>query len=290
MSYRSVVVGVALLFTSVVASAASADLLYPPKTSAGHDFNHAPIGQSFKALASRVKAGIYIADGNSFTNWLATIYPGQIQPGSYPYTITSPIKVRVELLQGEGVGGGVLHSRTIDLNYPFSGFLEFDYAAVGITLDPGQQYTLLVTDVSGQTYPNGVTGWIVPSVHDFNTGASLASGAYPDGRPILQGALMTDDAGIGDNAFDVLDVGSSSPPISNACIRPKGTKASKGKGIVAAVGENYIMINSKHIDYASCTSMHYGGYSTAPVVGDRVEWQGFVEANGNIMAQTLTFN
>jgi hypothetical protein len=354
--------------SSATGWAGSTDLQYVPTTSAGHDFNHAPIGQSFKALASSVKAGIFIADEDSFTTWLSQTYPG-LPP--FPYAVAPSVTVKVQLLQGEGVNGAVLDSRNLTLSKPFMGFVEVDYAAAGVNLITGNTYTLLMTDISGQSYPNGVTGWVVPSVHDYSTGASLPPGAYADGLPILQGALVTDDAGIGDNAFEVLDIGGSTPPplaiagtlpygqvgqpysatltasggvapytwsvsglpaglaftadgtiwgtpttagtfnvgvavtdSGNAtagatysmvvsqlsCTKPKSAKLSKGKGTVAAVGVNYIMVGTKRIDYASCTSINYGGYATAPAVGDRVEWQGFVESNGNVMAQTLTFN
>ena len=117
----------------------------------------------------------------------------------------------MQLLAGEGIGGTELDSRNITLTKPFMGFVDVDYAAAGISLVPGEKYTLLMTDISGQSYPNGVTGWVVPSVTDLSTGASLPPGAYPDGRPILQGALVSNDAGIGDNAFEVLDTGATAP-------------------------------------------------------------------------------
>lgn len=367
MKCRTFLVGAILALSSAVAWAGSTDLQFSPTTSAGHDFNHAPIGQSFKALAPSVKAGIFIADEDSFTTWLSQTYPG-LPP--FPYAIAPSLTVKVELLQGEGVGGSVLDSRNLTLTKPYMGFVEVDYAAAGVSLVPGNKYTLLMTDISGQSYPNGVTGWVVPAVHDFTTGASLAPGAYADGRPILQGALVTNDAGIGDNSFEVLDIGSSTPAplvisgtlpygqvgqpytatlsasggvppynwsvsglpaglalnngtisgtpttggtfnvgvtvidsnnvMANAtysmvisqlsCTKPKAARSSKGKGAVTAVGLNYIVVNTRRIDYANCTSMNYGGYATAPAVGDRVEWQGFIEPNGNVMAQTLTFN
>lgn len=80
------------------------------------------------------------------------------------------------------------------------------------------------------------------------------------------------------------------PSPSLACTPPSGAKASKGKGTVTAVGVDYIMVKTKRIDYASCTSMNYGGNATAPMPGNYVAWEGFVEANGNVMAQTLSFN
>ncbi|MFI5398369.1 MAG: hypothetical protein ACHQ9S_22765 [Candidatus Binatia bacterium] len=77
------------------------------------------------------------------------------------------------------------------------------------------------------------------------------------------------------------------PAPSLSCTRPKGAKPRQGKGIVTAVGVNYIMVKTTRIDYANCTAMNYGGDTTAPAVGDQVEWEGFVETNGNVMGQTL---
>ncbi|CAK0749825.1 conserved exported hypothetical protein [Gammaproteobacteria bacterium] len=452
MKFKTYLAIALLALGSVAAWAGATDLQFPPTTSGGHDFNHAPVGQTFIALASQIKAGLYIADQGSFTNWLATLYPGQIQPGSYPYAVAPSIRVNVKLIQGVETTGPVQDSRDLTLTAPFMGFVDVDYAALGVYLVPGSQYTLLMTDVSGQAYPNGVTGWVVPSVVDYSTGASLPPGAYADGLPILQGALVTNDAGIGDNAFHVMDTsavvqpatcaGANSvitsvgrdfivvnggmnladhvwyapkagttfqggtttfltgelvtyagmldpvagcyattmtlmPPASpvvmsgtlpngqvgtsyatalsasgglapyawsatglppgvtfsagsfagiptsagayavkvnlmdtigsqtsatynvtiasqtsgqNSCSKPKGTKSSQGKGTVTAVGSSYIMVKALRIDYAACTSMNYGGYATTPAVGDRVEWGGYVEPNGNVMAQTLTLN
>jgi len=369
MQLRSVFVATLLTLGSAAAMAGSTDLQFAPTSSSGHDFNHAPVGQSFVALAAQVRAGLFIADEESFTAWLQQSYPGL---PAFPYAVAPSITVRVQLLAGEGSGGAVLDSRNVTLAKPFIGFVDVDYAAAGLSLVPGQKYTLLLTDISAQSYPNGVTGWVVPSVTDTSTGASLPPGAYPDGRPVLQGALVSNDAGIGDNAFEVIDTGAAPPaplaisgtlpygqtgtayaatlgasggvppyewsaaglpaglgldPASGtisgtptqsgtfavtvsvgdrtgamdearydlvisylSCTRPKSAKSSKGKGTVTAVGAGYVTVGSKHIDYAGCTNVSYGGYSTAPVVGDRVEWQGYVEPNGYVMAQTLTFN
>jgi hypothetical protein len=50
------------------------------------------------------------------------------------------------------------------------------------------------------------------------------------------------------------------------------------------------MVKAKHIDYADCTSVSYGGDATSPAVGDAVEWEGYLEPSGHVMAQTLSFN
>lgn len=203
---------------TAVSSAAPTDISYPPTTSSGHDFNHAPLGQTFTATASDVRAGIYIADGASFTNWLSTVYPGQILPGSYPFAVTPTMTFQIVLMDGEGTTGNWIASTSYTVAAPFSGFLDVDYGAVGSLLTVGNKYTILMTDISGQTYPQGVTGWIVPSVTDPTPGAGQPVkdangnivgyspyGAYSGGLPILQGALVANDAGIGDNAFHVID-------------------------------------------------------------------------------------
>lgn len=215
---RKFLASLAVAAFTAVASAAPTDISYPPTTSSGHDFNHAPIGQTFTATASNVHAGIYIADGVSFTNWLSTVYPGQILPGSYPFTPSPTMTFQIRLLDGEGPGGLELANTTWTVTAPFSGFLDVTYGDYNVLLTVGNKYTILMSDISGQTYPQGVTGWIVPSVTDPTPGAGQPVkdangnivgyspyGAYTGGLPILQGALVANDAGIGDNAFQVID-------------------------------------------------------------------------------------
>lgn len=214
-----------LAASAALAMSAPTDLSYPPVSSSGHDLNHAPIGQSFTALSSQIRAGLNLADETSFTQWLSTVYPGQIAPGSYPYAVAPSVTVRLDLLNGEGPNGSVIHSETRTLTAPFSGFVDVDYDAAGVRLTVGQKYTLMMTDVSGVSYPQGVTGWVVPSVTNTTSGSGqpildasgavvgyLPYGAYPDGLPVLQGALVGNDAGIGDVSFEVIDTAPVTPP------------------------------------------------------------------------------
>lgn len=154
------------LLAPLQAGAAATDLQYAPATSSGHDFNHAPIGQSFQALAAQVRAGVFLADQNSYTDWLATRFPGQIAPGSYPNAVARSLRVGIKLIEGEGLTGTVIDSRELLLAAPYIGYVEVDYGAAGIRLAVGRMYTLLLSDLSAQAYPNGVTGWVVPSVSD----------------------------------------------------------------------------------------------------------------------------
>ena len=264
--------------------AGTTDIEYLPTTSAGHAFNHAPVGQTFVAKAAKVKAGLYIADQTSFTNWLATVYPGQIQPGSYPYAVAPRLVVNVKLMAGAGTGGAVLHSQDLVLNAPMMGFVDVDYAAAGVTLTVGGSYTLLVSDISGQAYPNGVVGWVVPSVTDLSTGAALPPGAYPAGQPILQGSLVTQDAGIGDNAFHVVDQ------------NPGGTTTTACSGAYAtitSVGGDFIVVNggasvADRVWYAPTAGTTFVGGTTTFVAGELVSYAGALDPAAGCYASTMT--
>ncbi|MDD5035802.1 MAG: Ig domain-containing protein [Methylococcaceae bacterium] len=273
---------VVALFADQAYSGAT-DIAYPPTTGGGHDFNHAPVGQSFKALAPQVKAGLYIADGVSITNWLSTVYPGQIQPGSYPYAVAPSVKVNVKLLDGEGPSGSVLNSRDITLTAPFMGFIDIDYAALGVNLTVGNLYTILVTDISNQSYPNGVVGWIVPSVTDLYTSA----GAYADGHPILQGAMVPNETNIGDNAFHVVDMnptGTATPPAQTCA----GANTR-----ITSIGRNFIVVNSglnvaDHVWYNPQTGISFNGGITTFALGELVTYTGIMDPVAGCYATTVT--
>ncbi len=75
-----------------------------------------------------------------------------------------------------------------------------------------------------------------------------------------------------------------------SCTPPAKAQTSAGKGIVTAIGPNDLIAGATDINYDSCSRMTYGGNATAPAIGDNVEWEGYVETNGNVMARTLSFN
>lgn len=279
----------AALLASPAVQAAATDLQYAPTTSSGHDFNHAPIGQSFQALASQVKAGLYLADQNSYTDWLATRYPGQIAPGSYPNAVAKSLRVGVKLIEGEGLSGTVLDSRELVLNAPFMGYVAVDYAAAGIALTVGRMYTLLLTDVSGQAYPNGVTGWVVPAVHDYASGASQPPGAYAAGLPVLQNQLVFNDAGIGDNAFEVLDLvagnGGNPPPPPPGC--------SGANAVIHTVEASYLTVNggtavSNRVWYPPRNAISFTGGTSRFAPGQRLNYSGSYYPSSGCQAGNMT--
>ena len=286
----------ALLCGAATATAATTDLSFPPTSSSGHDFNHAPIGQSFTATASDVRGGIYLSDEDSFTAWLATVYPGQIAVGSYPYAVAPSVSVRLDLLVGEGSGGPVLYSNIQTLTAPFSGYVEADFGAAGIALTVGAKYTLLLSDVSNQSYPQGVTGWVVPAVHDRTTSGEpvldasgavvgyLPYGAYYGGQPILQGGVIANDASVGDNAFEVID---NAPPVVVETV--SGSNAV----ITAYVARNpgFIVINGglNLLDHLWTTNLNpgnttfLGGLVNWYKTGLLVDYTGIVTSQGLVL-------
>jgi hypothetical protein len=290
-----------LLLTALtaVSSAAATDLSYPPATSAGHDFNHAPVGQSFTAVASNVHGGIFLADDTSFTAWLATIYPGQITPGSYPYTVAPSITVRIDLLAGEGPDGAVLHSVTRTLTAPFMGFVDVDYGAAGVTLTVGQKYSILVTDISGQSYPQGVTGWVVPAVTDSTSGSGepvydsngnvvgyMPYGAYTGGLPIVQGTLVTNDAGVGDTSFQVIDNGTAPTVQTVSGVNAVITAfVARDPGYIVINGGNNLLDHLWTTNLTPANTTFLGGLTNWYQTGLLVDYTGTVSPDGVILTQ-----
>ncbi|MBI4817018.1 MAG: hypothetical protein HY791_12210 [Deltaproteobacteria bacterium] len=252
------------------AYAAPTDLSFSPTTSSGHDLNHSPFGQSFRAQASQIRGGIYLADETSFTEWLSTVYPTQIAPGSYPYAVAPSVVVEVQLIEGEGLGGAVLDRRNVTLTVPFMGFVEVDYAALGINLAVGSMYTLGLRNLTAPP-ANGVMGWVVPAVFDFSVVQPV--GAYRDGRPILQGSVVIDDTGIGDNAFQVIDLGGSTPPIETC---------SATDAVITAMGRDFLVVNgglslADHVWYAPQSATVFLGGASGFATGERVSYSGVLD-------------
>jgi hypothetical protein len=79
------------------------------------------------------------------------------------------------------------------------------------------------------------------------------------------------------------------PPAAGSCVAPPGAKPSHARSVVTAVGANFVQAGTRHIDFAACTVSLFRKGRTAPAVGDHVEWTGYVESNGNIMAAKLNF-
>jgi cytochrome c5 len=118
---------------------------------------------------------------------------------------------------------------------------------------------------AGTTFTGGTSTFLTGEVVDWTGTMDPVAGCYATSMTVKPAAMLS-------------------------CTKATGAKSSAGKSIVTATGPNYLIAGGKRIDYASCTIKRYGGSAIAPAVGDRVEWEGFVETNGNVMATKLTFN
>ncbi len=120
------------------------------------------------------------------------------------------------------------------------------------------------------------------------------NGNVISGTPTTEG-IFTVNATVTDGSGDSLTVTLSGnvnpvPVISTSCTKPALAKTSEGKGIVSAVGANYIVVGKNTISFADCTKSSFGGKATKPKVGDRAEWKGYSNSVNNVTAQKITFN
>ena len=175
--------------------------------------------------------------------------------------------------------------------YSNGALTPFDVAGATATealdINDSGQVTGDYTDASGVIHGYVKTGATVTTIdvpgatitwpNSINTSGQVA-GFYADAFGTYHGFVTT------------AITGTVTPPPTTACAKPKGAKSAAGKGTVTEVGTNYVIVVNLRIDYANCTKMNYGGNAKAPVVNDRIEWEGYDEPNGNVMGKTLSFN
>lgn len=205
--------------------------------------------------------------------WAATGLPSGLTVGSGTVsgtpTASGTFSVAVTVTDTAGAVAHASYSMTIDL--PVCSNTNAVVTSVGrdfIVVNGGMNladHVWYTPTPAGTTFTGGTTTFVTGELVDYVGTLDPVSGCYATSMTVK-------------------------PAPSLSCTKPTGAKSSKGKGIVTAVGGNYIAVKGIRVDYAKCTSMNYGGNATAPAVGDRVEWEGFVETNGNVMGQTLTFN
>jgi hypothetical protein len=165
----------------------AADLTVAPLNtpySGGHEiFAHGEMGQSFVAPAASAKVG-----------FLVTYDAASAALSAPNATVT---KMFINLYSGEGINfANFIGQGTVTVDTTVNGFVDYDLSAVGISLIPGNTYTI------GLNTSN--RGWIVP-------GACVAgptgqpTGAYDLGHPFLSGQIILNETGICDNSFHVID-------------------------------------------------------------------------------------
>jgi hypothetical protein len=118
---------------------------------------------------------------------------------------------------------------------------------------------------AGTTFTGGLTAFATGEVIDWAGTMDPVAGCYASSMTVKPAATLS-------------------------CSRPAAAAKSEGKGVVTSTGAGFLIASGQRIDFAACTIKQFGGRATAPAVGDRVEWKGYVESNGNTMASQLTFN
>jgi len=218
-------------------------------------------------------ASLTATGGTAPYTWSATGLPAglTISDGTVSGTPTASGTFNVAVTVTDSTGAVANASYSMAINLPACSNTNAVITSVGrdfIVVNGGvnlADHVWYTPTPAGTTFTAGTTTFVTGELVDYVGTLDPVSGCYADSMTVK-------------------------PDPSIACIAPAGAKSKKGKGTVTAVGANYVMVKTTRIDYASCTSMNYGGSATAPAVGDRVEWEGFAESNGSVMAQTLTFN
>jgi hypothetical protein len=177
----------------VTSRVSAADLIVAPPLGpnlGGHEiFAHNEMGQSFVAPASSTKVGFLVT------------YDAASAALGAPNATTSTIFVRI--YQGEGLAfANFLGQAAVNVDTTQVGFVDFDLSTAGIVLVPGSTYTLGMMNFN--------RGWINPSACVLVAGGQPV-GMYDFGHPFLVGTMITDETGICDNAFHVLDLNPGTP-------------------------------------------------------------------------------
>jgi len=117
----------------------------------------------------------------------------------------------------------------------------------------------------GTTFTGGTTGFVNGELVDWVGNMDAVSGCHATSMTVKPAAVLS-------------------------CTPPAGATLASGKGTVTATGSNWFATKQRHVDYANCTKATYHNGNTAPAVGDKAEWKGWIEPNGNVMATRMTMN
>lgn len=279
-----------LLSLMVVRQAHAADIVVAPQPGVAYGAHelwaHSEMGQSFVAQAADVRAGFYV---------IYSPESAAIMAPNAPVT-----KLVASLYAGEGMEPAkLLNTANFTVDTTQQGFVDVDYAAAGIKLQPGVTYTLGISSPDNR-------GWIVPSICDFqNLDANgQPTGAYLDGHPFFRGTMVVNESGICDNAFHALDLAASvSPtpsvtPVPTPALTPAPTLAPtpaptakkpakkvtvEKTGVIAEVGVNYIVVDGIRVYITAATEIKLEYYPEL-ASGQLVSYKGWKNTDGTVTA------
>lgn len=298
----------ALLFALVLSGAAHAgttDILNPPPMpTKGWEITNGSIGQSFNAVASDVTLSVYVADQETYTQQsnqalLASCTTScTISPWDTSLTVSPSISLNATIYEGEGISGKVIYQSPapIILDKPFNGIASVDLGSAGVLLTPGQQYTVIYNETSGNPHTYwqlfatiDPTPQIDPVTNQIDP--NYTHGAYYAGWSYINGVQQNPDSNIGDIAFQIID--NNPPYIPEVC---QGTSA-----IISSTGVSKLFMtlaNGDKVAYSNVygkpgtTTFAYNGNITAGTfpVGSIVTYIGIKDASTICLPKALTID
>lgn len=272
---KLVALGAAVLSLATPAMVKAADIVVVPDPAipaGAHEiWAHSEMGQSFVAEGATVKGGFWV----EYSPESAALMP--------PNATTTELIVK--LYEGEGLDSTKLLNQTSLMVYSNQkGFLDVNYADMGIQLVVGNKYTLGISSPYNR-------GWIIPGVCDYST--VQPTGSYQNGHPFFNGQIVTDETGICDNAFHMLEIVTVQPP---APVEPTPTptplptpsytvttRKVELKGYVTEVGSNWIIVKKSKVYFDGNTVLKMN-YNTTFVSGQFAQIKGFKNSDGTITA------
>jgi hypothetical protein len=283
------------LALSSVAQAGTTDILNPPPvlTKGWEIVNGGNIGQSFKAVASDVTLGVYVADQETYSQQVSQVLKASCITSctasvwdSLNNVVSPTLSLNVTVYEGEGLGGKIIYQSTspITLDKPFNGLASVDLGAAGVFLTVGQQYTVTYTEISGSAH----TYWQFLSTMDPTSN----HGSYYSGWSYIKGIQQNPDSNIGDIAFQVID----NAVVSSTPATCQGTSA-----IASSLGISKLFMtlaNGTKVAYSNVygsqgtTKFTYNGGITAGTfpVGSVVTYVGIADASTICVPSSLTID
>ncbi len=267
-------------FLPTIANAADITVIPPAGQPYGaHEiWAHSEMGQSFIASGVEVKAGFYVVYSPESAAVMAP---------NAPMT-----QLNANLYEGEGIDSArLLNTTSFTVDTTQNGFLDVDYVGVRVTLVPGNIYTLGITSPDNR-------GWIVPSVCDFqNLDASgQPTGAYINGHPFFQGVMVTDETGICDNAFHVVDTAGGVPLTASPSPTPMPTptptptptvkktlKKVDKSGVIKEITPLNLLVNKTTVYLTPTTEIKLNYYPSLSV-GLKINYKGYKNVDGSVTA------
>lgn len=236
---------------------------------------HSEMGQSFVAEASNVKGGFFVSYSPESAALMA--------PNA------SSTELIVNLYEGEALDSAkLLYTKSFVVDTTQNGYLDTDYVNAGIQLVPGNKYTLGISSPFNR-------GWIVPSVCVYPAGGQ-PTGAYDNGHPFFNGQIVTNEVGICDNAFHVIEslaiitpvpvspTPSPTPiPASSYSVTNRKVEL---KGVVTVVNFDNIVVKGKVVYFDSNTVIKWN-YNNTFAVDQKVQIKGFKNSDGSITATVI---